>query len=312
MRACPLLIEHIPILIDLRRALVLNEGRISTEGALALKNIEKAGDPWGLGARARSEWYQGMDFVKHVSEKPDAENLFWVGCAGALDARNVKVTQATARLMHKAGVSFAVLGQDEVCNGDPARRLGEEYLYQTQAQAVTELLNEAGVKKIFTNCPHCFNTLKNEYPDFGGNFEVYHSHQLLAKFIADGRLKVSGNPLGEITFHDSCYMGRHNHVYEPARQIIDALPGARRVEMKRSREWSFCCGAGGGRMFLEEKRGGRINENRTKEAVATGAKTIGLACPFCMTMLSDGVKALDKVEEVRVKEVTELLDERVG
>jgi len=308
MRACPLLIEHIPILVDLRRALVLNEGRISSEGALALKNIEKAGDPWGLGQKARSEWYQGLD-IKHISEKPDAEYLFWVGCAGALDARNIKVAQATARLMNRAGVSFAILGEDEVCTGDPARRLGEEYLYQTQAQAVTEMLNAAGVKKIFTNCPHCFNTLKNEYPDFGGHYEVYHSHQLLAEMIADGRLKVNGNPLGEITFHDSCYMGRHNQVYEPARQIIDSLPGAKRIEMKRSRDWSFCCGAGGGRMFLEE-HGEHINVNRSREALATGAKTIGLACPFCMTMITDGLKALDKIDEVKVKEVTELLDER--
>jgi Fe-S oxidoreductase len=311
MRACPLLIEHIPILIDLRRALVLNEGRISSEGALALKNIEKAGDPWGLGKRARSEWYQGLD-VKHISEKPDAEYLFWVGCAGALDARNIKVTQATVRLMNKAGVSFAILGEDEVCTGDPARRLGEEYLYQAQAQTVTEMLNGAGVKKIFTNCPHCYNTLKNEYPDFGGHYEVYHSHQLLAQFLADGRLKVKGDPLGEVTFHDSCYMGRHNNVYEPARQIIDALPGAKRVEMKRSREWSFCCGAGGGRMFLEEHGEQRINVNRSKEAVATGARTIGLACPFCMTMITDGVKALDKIDQVKVKEVTEILDEHSG
>ncbi len=309
MRACPLLIEHIPVLIDLRRSLVLNEGRISSEGALALKNIEKSGDPWGLGQKARSEWYKGLD-VKHISDKPDAEYLFWVGCAGALDARNVKVSQATVRLMNKAGVSFAILGEDEVCNGDPARRLGEEYLYQTQAQAVTELLKEAGVKKIFTNCPHCFNTLKNEYPDFGGDFEVYHTHELLARFLADGRLKVSGNPLGEITFHDSCYLGRHNKIYEPARKIIDAMPGAKRIEMERSGEWSFCCGAGGGRMFLEETRGERINVNRTREAVATGAGTIGLACPFCMTMISDGVKALDRVDDVKVKELIELLDER--
>jgi Fe-S oxidoreductase/nitrate reductase gamma subunit len=310
MRACPLLIEHIPILIELRRSLVLNEGRISSEGALALKNIEKSGDPWGLGQKKRSEWYQGLD-VKRISEKPDAEYLFWVGCAGALDARNVKVSQATVRLMNRAGVSFAILGEDEVCNGDPARRLGEEYLFQTQAQAVTETLKEAGVKKIFTNCPHCLNTLKNEYPDFGGHFEVYHTHELLSRFITEGKLKVSGNLLGEITFHDSCYLGRHNHIYEPARKLIDALPGAKRIEMKHSGEWSFCCGAGGGRMFLEESRGKHINVERTEQALATGAKTIGLACPFCMTMLTDGVKALDKIDSVSVKEITELLDERI-
>ncbi len=311
MRACPLLIEHVPMLMELRRSLVLNEGRISSEGSLALKNIERSGDPWGLGQKKRSEWYQGLD-VKHISEKPDAEYLFWVGCAGALDARNIKVSQATVRLMNKAGVSYAILGEDEVCTGDPARRLGEEYLYQTQAQSVVELLNEVQVKKIFTNCPHCYNTLKNEYPDFGGNYEVYHTHELLARFISDGKLKVGGNPLGEITFHDSCYLARHNCITEPARQIIDSMPGAKRIEMKKSKDWSFCCGAGGGRMFLEESRGKHINVERTEQALATGAKTIGLACPFCMTMLTDGVKALDKIDTVNVKELTELLDERVA
>ncbi len=306
VRACPLLIDHIPVLMELRRSMVLNEGRISSEGGLALKNIEKAGDPWGLGRKARSEWYQALD-VKHISEKPDAEYLFWVGCAGALDARNVKVSQATVKLMNKAGVSFAILGSDETCTGDPARRMGEEYLYQTQAQANVKTLNEAGVKKIFTNCPHCYNTFKNEYSDFGGNYQVFHVHELLARFIADGRLKISGDGLGEITFHDSCYLGRHNKMFEPARDIIDSIPGAKRIEMKRTGEWSFCCGAGGGRMFLEETRGERINENRTKEAVATGAKTIGVSCPFCMTMMTDGLKALGKDETQEVKELTEVL-----
>jgi len=309
MRACPLLIEHIPVIMDLRRSLVLNEGRISSQGSMAIKNIEKAGDPWGLGQKKRSEWYQGLD-VRHISENPDAEYLFWVGCAGALDDRNIKVSQATVRLMNKAGISFAILGEDEICTGDPARRLGEEYLYQTQAQAVVEMLNELKIKKIFTNCPHCFNAFKNEFLDFGGNYEVHHTHELLSQFIKDGRLKVTGDPVGEITFHDSCYLGRHNHIYEPAREIIDSLPGATRIEMKRSREWSFCCGAGGGRMFMEEDRGTRINVNRSEEALGTGAKTIGLACPFCMTMITDGLKTLDKIDNVNIKEITELLDER--
>jgi Fe-S oxidoreductase len=311
MRACPLFIEHIPKLVDLRRSLVLNEGRISSEGALALKNIEKAGDPWGLGQSARAEWFKGLD-VKHISDKPDAEYLFWVGCAGALDDRNIKVSRATVELMNKAGVSFAILGADETCNGDPARRLGEEYLFQTMAQANVELLNEAGIKKIFTNCPHCFNTMQNEYPDFGGNFELYHTHELLAQLINSGKLKISGDGPGDITFHDSCYLGRHNDIFQPARNIIDSIPGSKRVEMKRSGEWSFCCGAGGGRMFLEEDRGERINENRAKEAVATGCNTIGVSCPFCMTMMTDGLKALGKDDEVAVLELTELLAKRVG
>ena len=311
LRACPLLIQQYPLLMELRRSLVLNEGRISSEASLALKNIEKTGDPWGLGQKARGEWFTGLD-VKHISDKPDAEYLFWVGCAGALDARNVRVSRATVELMNKAGVSYAILGSDETCTGDPARRMGEEYLYQTMAQANVELLKEAGIKKIFTNCPHCYNTLKNEYPDFGGHYEVHHVHELLARFIAEGRLKLSGDGLGNITFHDSCYLGRHNGIFEPARRIIDSIPGSHRIEMERSGEWSFCCGAGGGRMFMEETRGTRINENRAKEAVATGAKTIGVSCPFCMTMMTDGLKALGKDEEVQVLELTELVARRVG
>jgi len=317
IRACPVLIDQYPLLIELRRSLVLNEGRISPEAGLALRNIEKSGDPWGLGRKAREEWYRGLD-VKHISDNPDAEYLFWVGCAGALDARNIKVTRATVELMNKAGISYAILGKDETCTGDPARRMGEEYLYQTQAKGVVEMLNEAQVKKIFTGCPHCFNTLKNEMPDFGGEYEVYHVHQLLSRFMAEGKLKVSGpygseadGGLGDITFHDSCYLGRHNNIFDPAREIIDSVPGANRIEMKRSREWSFCCGAGGGRMFMEETRGSRINENRAQEAVETGAKTIGVSCPFCMTMMTDGLKALGKEEEVQVQELTELLARRV-
>jgi Fe-S oxidoreductase len=174
------------------------------------------------------------------------------------------------------------------------------------------MLNEAGIKKIFTNCPHCFNTMQNEYPDFGGNFEVYHTHELLAQLINSGKLKISGDGPGDITFHDSCYLGRHNDIFQPARSIIDSIPGSKRVEMKRSGQWSFCCGAGGGRMFLEEDRGERINENRAREAVATGCKTIGVSCPFCMTMMTDGLKALGKDEEVAVLELTELLAKRVG
>ena len=317
VRACPVLIQPYPLLMELRRSLVLNEGRISSQASLALKNIEKAGDPWGLGQKARGEWFAGLD-IKHISDKPDAEYLFWVGCAGALDARNVKVSRATVELMNKAGVSFAILGSDESCTGDPARRMGEEYLYQTMARGNVELLKEAGVKKIFTNCPHCYNTFKNEYSDFGGNYEVSHVHELLARFIADGRLKLSGpygseadGGLGDITFHDSCYLGRHNGIFEPARKIMDSVPGAKRIEMKRSGEWSFCCGAGGGRMFMEETRGERINENRAKEAIETGAKTIGVSCPFCMTMMTDGVKSLGKDEAVQVLELTEILARRV-
>lgn len=310
-RACPLLIEHVPKIIDYRRSLVLNEGAISAQGGLALKNMEKAGDPWGLGKEARSEWFKDLE-IKLVSDFPQFEWLFWVGCAGSLDARNIKVSRATVKLMNAAGVSFAILGTDESCTGDSARRLGEEYLFQTLASANVELLNSVGVKKIFTNCPHCFNTLKNEYPDFGGHYEVWHTHQLLAELLRNGRLKIdrsridrlakSGN---DIVFHDSCYLGRHNGLYDPSRQLIDAI--GRRVEMKRNRDNSFCCGAGGARMWLEETKGKRINIERTEEAIGTGANTIGVACPFCMTMLEDGIKAKDKIESHAVMDVIELL-----
>jgi Fe-S oxidoreductase len=310
--ACPLFIEHVPKLIDYRRSLVLNEGAISTQGGAALKNMEKAGDPWGLGQAARADWFKDQP-VNLIADKPNAEWLFWVGCAGALDARNVKVSQATVKLMNAAGVDFAILGTDETCTGDSARRLGEEYLFQTLAATNVELLNGLNVKKIFTNCPHCFNTLKNEYSAFGGNYEVHHTHQMLVELMKAGKLKIDKDKIkreksaddSKIVFHDSCYLGRHNGIYEPSRFLIDQVGS--RVEMKRSRENSFCCGAGGARMWLEETVGKRINEERTEEALGTGAKTIGVACPFCMTMLEDGVKTKDKAETHRVVDITEIL-----
>ncbi len=313
-RACPLFIRQFTKLIDYRRSLVLNEGAISSQGALALKNLEKSGDPWGLGQSARAEWYKDLD-VKLISDKPDAEWLFWVGCAGALDGRNVKVSRATVKLMNAAGVDYAILGTDESCTGDSARRLGEEYLFQTMAQANVELLNESGVKKIFTNCPHCFNTIKNEYPDFNGNYEVMHTHQLLAELIKSGSLKIDTDKIrkdkfgdnGRITFHDSCYLGRHNDIYEPSRKLIDLV--AERVEMKRSGENSFCCGGGGGGMWLEEHLGKRINVERTEQCLETGAKTIGVSCPFCLTMLEDGLKAKDEIDTHSVLDITEILAE---
>jgi Fe-S oxidoreductase len=308
--ACPLFIEHVPKLIDYRRSLVLNEGAISTQGGAALKNMEKAGDPWGLGQAARADWFKDQP-VNLIADKPNAEWLFWVGCAGALDARNVKVSQATVKLMNAAGVDFAILGTDETCTGDSARRLGEEYLFQTLAATNVELLNGLNVKKIFTNCPHCFNTLKNEYSAFGGKYEVHHTHQMLVELMKAGKLKIDKSKIDKspsdsgIVFHDSCYLGRHNGIYEPSRFLIDQVGS--RVEMKRSRENSFCCGAGGARMWLEETTGKRINEERTEEALGTGANTIGVACPFCMTMLEDGVKTKDKSETHRVVDITEIL-----
>ncbi len=310
-RACPLLIEHVPKIVDYRRSLVLNEGAISPQGGLALKNMEKAGDPWGMGRSARADWYKDLE-IHLAADKPKFEWLYWVGCAGALDARNIKVSRATVKIMNAAGIDFAILGADESCTGDSARRLGEESLFQTLAAANVELLNSLGVKKIFTNCPHCFNTLKNEYPDFGGDYQVWHAHQLIEELLKSGRLKIDYSKFGrdggrdsEIVFHDSCYLGRHNGLYEPSRNLIDAI--GKRIEMKRNRDNSFCCGAGGARMWLEETTGKRINIERTEEAIGTGAKTIGVACPFCMTMLEDGIKAKDCAESHAVVDIVELL-----
>jgi Fe-S oxidoreductase len=311
-RACPLFIKQFTRLIDYRRSLVLNEGEISSQGALCLKNLEKAGDPWGLGQSARADWYEGLD-VKHISDNPDAEWLFWVGCAGALDQRNIKVSQATVKLMNAAGINFAILGTDETCTGDSARRLGGEDVFQMMAMTNVEMLNELKVKKIFTNCPHCFNTLKHEYPDFDGHYEIVHSHQLLADLLKSGKLKIDFEKIkrekfagdGKFTFHDSCYLGRHNNIYEPSRNLIDLF--GKRVEMAKSGENSFCCGAGGGGMWLEEHIGKRVNVERTEQALETGAGTIGVACPFCLTMLEDGLKAKDEIETHSVLEITEIL-----
>jgi len=312
-RACPLFIKQFTKLIDYRRALVLNEGAISAQGAQSLKNIEKTGDPWGMGQSARAEWYKNLE-VKHISDNPDSEWLFWVGCAGALDQRNIRVSEATVKLMNAAGVNYAILGSDETCTGDSARRLGGEDVFQAMARANVEMLKEMKVRKIFTNCPHCFNTLKNEYPDFGGNYEVVHTHQLLAELVKSGKLKLDTEKIkrekftsgdNKITFHDSCYLGRHNNIYKPSRDLIDMFGTL--VEMEKSGENSFCCGAGGGGMWLEEHLGKRINVERTEQALAVNANTIGVACPFCMTMLEDGLKTKDRVETHRVLDIVEIL-----
>ncbi|GIJ62189.1 Fe-S oxidoreductase [Virgisporangium aurantiacum] len=315
---CPVDIEHVDHIVDMRRYQVLIESAFPREAGVMLRNIERAGDPWGRGSGARLEWMKDLPFTVRVLGDDgtdripeDVDYLLWVGCAGSLDDRAKRTTRTVAELLDTAGVSFMVLGGGETCTGDPARRMGQELLFQEKAQQNVATLNEAGVRRIVVTCAHCFNALANEYPQLGGNYEVMHHTQLLARLVAEGRL-VPAHPVdATVTYHDPCYLGRHNRVFSPPRDILGSVPGLTFNEMPRNRTTSFCCGAGGARMWMEEKIGTRINENRTDEALATGADVVTAACPYCIVMLTDGVATRVQqgkaAEEVRVADVSDLL-----
>jgi Fe-S oxidoreductase len=308
VQECPVMIEHVDTIVDLRRGLVLNESRFPQELTTTFNNLERNYTPWNFGHSTRADWAEGLN-IPLMSNAKDAEVLFWVGCAGAYDSRYKKVTQSFAKLMKLAGIKFAILGTEEKCNGDPARRMGNEYLAQTLIQENVTTLNNYNVKKIVTTCPHCLQSLGKEYTQFNGNYEVVHHTTFLQSLIENGALKVKAEKKDTIVFHDPCYLGRYNDTYDAPRNVLDRVAGER-VEMRRSRDKSFCCGAGGGRMWMEEHEGKRVNIERTEEALATGAHTIGTGCPFCMTMLTDGVKA--KEAAVQVKDVAELVLEAVN
>jgi len=314
---CPVDIEHIDHIVDMRRYQVMIESEFPAELNGLFKNLETKGNPWGMNASARMDWAAELPFEVRVVDgaiPDDVEWLFWVGCAGAYEDRAKKTTQAVAELLHLAGVSFAVLGEGETCTGDSARRSGNEFLFQMLAQQNVEVLNEVGAKKIVATCAHCFNTLKNEYPQLGGTFEVVHHTQLLNRLVREKKLTpVSPVDGGQrtITYHDPCYLGRHNKVYSPPRELVGALPGLTLTEMPRNAERGFCCGAGGARMWMEEKIGKRVNTERTEEAIATGASAIAVGCPFCRVMISDGVgsvqQGMEAADQVQVLDVAQLL-----
>ena len=289
---CPVDIEHVDHIVDMRRYQVLIESNFPSEAGVMLRNLESKGNPWGAQPNTREDWTRGLDFaVPRLTDGGDFEYLFWVGCAGAFDDRAKKTTRAVATLLHEAGVSFAILGNDETCTGDPARRMGNEFVYQGLAQQNVETLKEAGVTKIVATCPHCFNTLANEYGELGWRGEVMHHTELLAHLVADRKLTPVQPIDGGLTYHDPCYLGRHNRVFTPPREVLAASAQGGVTEMPRNSERSFCCGAGGARMWMEERIGKRINTERVEEAVATGAGTVAVGCPFCLTMLSDGVNS---------------------
>jgi Fe-S oxidoreductase len=306
---CPVDIEHIDHITDMRRHQVLIESAFPTEASSMLKNLENKGDPWGMGAARRLEWADGLGFEVPVAEGPigeDVEYLFWVGCAGALEDRARKTTRAIAELLHTAGVSFAVLGPAETCTGDPARRIGNEFVFSMLAQQNIETLNEAGARKIVASCPHCFNALANEYPQLGGNYEVIHHTQLLARLVAEGRLRPVTPVSEKITYHDPCFLGRHNRIFTAPREIMEQVPGVQAQEMHRCKERGFCCGAGGARMWMEERIGKRINTERIEEALGTNPDTISTGCPYCLVMLGDAVSA--KKSSGEAKESLEVVD----
>ena len=304
---CPVNIEILDTILDMRRYLSLMESNFPAELGNAYRAMENQGNPWGMNQGERGDWAKGLDVtIVDPGEPFTAEYLYWVGCAGSFDDKNKKVTQAMAKLLRRAGISVAILGPSEMCTGDSARRSGNEYLFQMLAMPNIEMLDGMGVKKIITQCPHCFNTLKNEYPQLGGNYELIHHTQLLESLIESGKLDVSQATLEErITYHDSCYLGRHNDVYLAPRKVVASIKGIEVVEMPRNGTTGMCCGAGGARMWMEETIGTKVNDERALEAISTGASRVATACPFCYIMLDDGVKAAGVEEDqVRVADVS--------
>jgi Fe-S oxidoreductase/nitrate reductase gamma subunit len=307
VRACPVFIEIVDDIVDLRRYLTLTEGAVPTTAGQTMRQMMQAGNPWGYPAADRHKWAEGLD-VPRIKEGEHVEYLYWVGCSGAYDGRNQKIARSVARVLKAAGVSFAVM-QEEKCNGESARRLGDEYLYQQLVEENVGNLNRYSFDRIITHCPHCFNTLKNEYPQFGGDFQVVHHSQVIQELLESGRVKLTEAQRQRITFHDSCYLGRYNGIFDAPRALIDARGDLEFVEMGRIRDNGLCCGGGGGQMWMEVDAKRPANLIRLEEAMRTNSDIIGTTCPFCLTMLDDAVKSEGVEEQVVVKDVAELVAE---
>jgi Fe-S oxidoreductase len=303
---CPVTIEHVPRIIAMRQGQTLMAEAYPKELNPALKGLERNGNPWGIGYDKRADWADGLD-VKMMADDSDVDYLLWVGCAGSFDDRTKKVSISLVEILQKAGISFAILGVEEKCTGDFARRVGNEMLYQMMAQENIETLNNYKVKKIITACPHCLNTLKNEYPQMGGNFEVIHHSEFIHQLVKTGKIALKRSLEGSLTYHDPCYLGRYNSVYDQPRSILKSISNWGLEELDRHGRESFCCGAGGGRMWMEETIGKRINLERAEEIVAKQVANVAVACPFCLTMLEDGMKELEKEEEIKTQDISELV-----
>lgn len=332
MEVCPVDIEHVPKIVDMRRSLVMEESDFPSEVTSLFNNVERNGNPWEISSDKRAEWAAGLD-IPLMAENPDADVLYWVGCMGSFDRRNQRVATSVAKILKAANVNFAILGPEESCTGDPARRIGNEYLWQMQAQQNIETLNGYGFnaiavssddnghasnngavavankhRTIITACPHCFNTIKNEYPQLGGNYEVVHHTVFIDSLLAEGKLKLpEGFDQRKLTYHDPCYIGRYNGVYDQPRRTLNVLNSNGVTEMRRNRNKSFCCGGGGGRVWMEEKIGKRVNQARVNEALETNAEVLAAACPFCITMFEDGVKGAEAEEKMQIEDIAEII-----
>lgn len=312
VQECPVGVEHIDMIVDMRRNLVMERGEMPESGMNALSSMEQRGHPWRGTAFTRTDWADGLG-VPTLSERPNSEVLLWVGCTAALEKRSQSVARAMASTLKRAGVDFAILGEEEGCTGDPARRMGNEYLYQTMAMQNIQTFARYDVKKIVTICPHCFNVIKNEYPHLGGNYRVLHYSEFVSDLIEAGKLKPVVTIEAAMTYHDSCYLGRHNGIYDAPRKIAEAIPGLELREMERNRDRAFCCGAGGGHMWMEESRGDRVNHIRTKQFLETESDVVGVSCPFCLQMFEEGISSSESAPgKARAKDLLELLDESLG
>lgn len=308
---CPVFIEHVDTIVDMRRYLALMEADFSPEISRTFRNMENNSNPWGISSSYRADWAEGLEIPMLSELDTPPEYLFWVGCAGSFDDRQKKVTKAFARILDAAGVRYAILGTEEGCTGDPARRIGNEYLYWMLATQNIETMNNYGVRKVVTTCPHCFHTIGKEYPQLGGNYEVVHHTHFIDHLLTEGLIKLKPGAAARITYHDSCYIGRWNNEYSSPRNILNSVPGVELQEMELNKKQSFCCGAGGGRMWMEEHEGKRVNIERTDQAIATSPDAIAVACPFCMTMFDDGLKNRG-AEHIPLRDLAEIVADNLA